>query len=58
MWPARVLVLASAVLAAAPNQKPSTAPDPFVKIRAEWARDLHVKQLDQMVMLYAPDAAL
>lgn len=30
--------------------------DPFAKLRGEWATALHSKQLDQLIMLYAPDA--
>jgi len=30
--------------------------DPFAKLRGEWATALHAKQLDQLVLLYAPDA--
>lgn len=52
----RLLVLALAVVAAAPNQKPSSAADAIAKVRAEWAKDLHDKQPDQFVSLYTADA--
>jgi len=52
----RLLVLAAAVLPAASYQKPSSAADAIAKVRAEWMKDLHDKQLDQFVMLYTPDA--
>jgi len=31
--------------------------DAFAKLRGEWATALHSKQLDQLVLLYAPDAS-
>jgi ketosteroid isomerase-like protein len=30
--------------------------DPFAGLRAEWARDLHAKNIDASVALYEPDA--
>lgn len=38
------------------NKEASAVADDIAKIRSEWAKDLHSKQLEQMVMLYAPDA--
>jgi ketosteroid isomerase-like protein len=34
----------------------SAATDPFAGLRAEWARDLHAKNIDASVALYEPDA--
>jgi uncharacterized protein (TIGR02246 family) len=38
------------------NREPSGAADDIAKIRSEWAKALHAKQLDQIVLFYAPDA--
>jgi ketosteroid isomerase-like protein len=38
------------------NGGSSTVADDIAKIRSEWAKDLHSKQLDQIVALYAPEA--
>ena len=35
----------------------STAADDLAKLRGQWAQELHDKQLDQIITLYAPDAA-
>jgi uncharacterized protein (TIGR02246 family) len=35
---------------------PTSATTAIAKIREEWAMDLHTKQLEPLVMLYAPDA--
>lgn len=56
MWLARLCILAIAVFAAAPAQKPANMADAIAKIRVEWTKKLHDKQLDQFVLLYAPDA--
>lgn len=52
----RLLVVSVALLFAAPTPKSDPAADAIAKVRAEWARDLHEKQLDKIVELYAPDA--
>ena len=52
-----LLILAIAVLVTTPNPKPFSAPEAIARIRAEWAKDLHEKKLEQIAMLYAPDAA-
>src|SRR5262249_42398453 len=52
----RLLVFVAAVLMAAPAQKAPTPEDAIANLRSEWAKDLHDKKLDQIVMLYAPDA--
>jgi ketosteroid isomerase-like protein len=41
--------------AVAQRKQPPVA-DEIVRIRSEWAKDLHAKQLDQLVALYASDA--
>jgi ketosteroid isomerase-like protein len=41
--------------ALAQRKQPAVA-DEIVRIRSEWAKDLHAKQLDQLVALYASDA--
>jgi len=52
----RLLLLAAAIFAPALAQKASTPEDAIANLRSEWAKDLHDKKLDQIVMLYAPDA--
>src|SRR5262249_61705685 len=52
----RLLVFVAAVLMAASAQKAPTPEDAIANLRSEWAKDLHDKKLDQIVMLYAPDA--
>lgn len=52
----RLVVLSAAVFFAAPHQQSSSAQDGIAKIRLDWARDLHEKRLDELTMLYAPDA--
>src|SRR5215472_3837231 len=52
----RLGVFLVAVFAAASSHKPSAA-DAMANIRAQWPKFLHSKQLDQLAMLYAPDAA-
>jgi uncharacterized protein (TIGR02246 family) len=42
--------------ARAGDDKSSSATEAIAKIREEWAKDLHAKQLEPLVMLYAPDA--
>jgi uncharacterized protein (TIGR02246 family) len=39
----------------AQHKQPAVA-DEMARIRSEWAKDLHDKQLDRLVALYAPDA--
>jgi uncharacterized protein (TIGR02246 family) len=53
----RLLALTT-MLAAVPglNQQAPNPADAFASLRTEWAKDLHDKKLDQIVMLYAPDA--
>ena len=34
----------------------ATTTDPFAQLRLDWARDLHQKQVEASVALYAPDA--
>lgn len=48
-------VAAFAVAPALCQQAPSPA-DAIATLRIEWAHDLHDKKLDQIVLLYAPDA--
>jgi uncharacterized protein (TIGR02246 family) len=36
---------------------PSGAAEELAKLREQWVRELHDKQLDQIIALYAPDAA-
>ncbi len=38
------------------TREASSTADDIAKIRSEWAKALHAKQLDQIVMFYAPDA--
>jgi uncharacterized protein (TIGR02246 family) len=38
------------------NREASGTADDIAKIRSEWAKALHAKQLDQILLLYAPDA--
>jgi uncharacterized protein (TIGR02246 family) len=38
------------------NRQASGPADDIAKIRSEWAKALRAKQLDQIVLLYAPDA--
>jgi len=54
----RFLFLAVMAFAAVPglNQQTSNPTDAIANLRAEWAKDLHDKRLDQIVLLYAPDA--
>src|SRR5215510_5361324 len=52
----RLLALTVAILAPALAQKSATPEDAIANLRSEWAKDLHDKKLDQIVMLYAPDA--
>ncbi|HEY6348861.1 MAG TPA: DUF4440 domain-containing protein [Candidatus Angelobacter sp.] len=52
----RVLILSLAMFVAAPNQQSSSVEDGIAKIRLDWARDLHEKRLEEIAMLYAPDA--
>lgn len=56
MFLVRVMVLSVAVLFAAPSQNPSSVEDGIAKIRMDWARDLREKRLNEIVMLYTPDA--
>jgi uncharacterized protein (TIGR02246 family) len=42
--------------AAAGDEKSTSATAAIAKIREEWAKDLHTKQLEALAMLYAPDA--
>lgn len=51
-----LLVSAMVLSAPAPSQQAPSPADAITKLRTEWARDLHDKKLDQIVMLYAPDA--
>ena len=53
----RVLVLILAFSFVAPIQQSSSVEDGIAKIRLDWARDLREKRLDQIGMLYTPDAA-
>jgi len=57
MFLCRLLLMSAAVLFAAPTSKPDAASEAIAKVRAEWAQDLHEKQFDKIVQLYAPDAA-
>lgn len=53
------LFLAGLVLASVPAlpQQPASSPaEAIARVRTEWAKDLHEKRLDRIVMLYAPDA--
>src|SRR5215469_6032265 len=52
----RLLILLVVLPVASPNQQSSSVQDGIAKIRLDWARNLHEKHLDQLVMLYAPDA--
>ena len=38
------------------QRKAAHVADEIVRLRTEWAKDLHAKQLDQIANLYAPDA--
>jgi ketosteroid isomerase-like protein len=49
----RIATLTAVAIIQAPA---SGGADPFAKLREEWATALHSKQLDPLVMLYAPDA--
>ncbi|HEY6348732.1 MAG TPA: DUF4440 domain-containing protein [Candidatus Angelobacter sp.] len=57
MFLCRLLIFLVPLFVAAPNQQSSSVEEGIAKIRLEWARDLREKRLDQMVMLYTPDAA-
>ena len=47
----------AAVLQPLPAQRKQPAiADELARIRTEWSKDLHDKQLDRLVALYAPDA--
>jgi uncharacterized protein (TIGR02246 family) len=46
---------ASFAAARASQSKPVTSPE-IARLRAEWVKDLHTKQLDQIAALYAEDA--
>ena len=50
---------ASATDSATTNAQPATptVADDLAKLRAQWAQELHDKQLDKIIALYAPDAA-
>jgi uncharacterized protein (TIGR02246 family) len=50
------LLLAVGANSFSPAQQPSRDVEAIARIRTEWTIDLHSKQLDQIVMLYAPDA--
>jgi uncharacterized protein (TIGR02246 family) len=51
------LMISGAADTKAPTtQSTSTAADGIATLRAEWVKDLHTKQLDQIVALYAEDA--
>lgn len=52
----RLLILLMAMAVATPNQQSSSVQDGIAKIRLGWARNLHEKHLDQLVMLYTSDA--
>ena len=56
MFFCHLVILTTALLAVPAVQKPSDVADAIAKIRAEWSKDLHDKRLDQIVMLYTPDA--
>ena len=49
------LAFAQRALAQSPRKAARVA-DEIVHLRAEWAKDLRAKQLDQIAALYAPDA--
>ena len=51
------LAFAQRALAQSPRKAARVA-DEIVHLRAEWAKDLRAKQLDQIAALYAPDAIL
>lgn len=53
----RLLVLLLAFSVVAPTQHSPSVEDGIAKIRLEWTKDLREKRLDQLVMLYTPDAA-
>jgi uncharacterized protein (TIGR02246 family) len=38
------------------SEDPSTDSDPIARLRAEWVKDLHTKQLEQIAALYTEDA--
>jgi len=42
--------------AAGASRRAASVAEELGKIRDEWAREMHAKQLDQVVALYAPDA--
>lgn len=50
---------ASATDSVTTNAQPATptVADDLAKLRAQWAQELHDKQLDKIIALYAPDAA-
>jgi uncharacterized protein (TIGR02246 family) len=50
-----VLVLVALVVPAL-NQQTPNAEAAIARLRTEWAKDLHDKRLDQIVMLYEPKA--
>lgn len=59
MFILRLFVITALAATAAPalNQEASSpASDSIATLRATWAKDLHDKRLDQIVLLYAPDA--
>jgi ketosteroid isomerase-like protein len=52
----RLLTTANSA-ASAPNSAASVVADDLAKLRGQWAQELHDKQLDQIIALYAADAA-
>ena len=52
----RLLILLVALHVPAPTQQSLTVEDGIAKIRLDWARDLHEKRLDDIAIMYAPDA--
>ncbi len=58
MFLLRLMVLSALAFAAvpAPVQESPSPEDALARLRADWAKDLHDKKLDQITALYAPDA--
>lgn len=55
----RLLALAALLFMSVPglNQQAPDPQDAIARLRSEWSKNLHDKKLDQIVMLYAEEAA-
>jgi ketosteroid isomerase-like protein len=52
----RLIILFVSLSLPAPGPQSSSVQDTIAKIRSEWARDMHEKRPEELVLLYAPDA--